>query len=241
MPYSALIIGANSTIAVAIADQLMSAKVYDELILVTRAPIASTNLRVHSNVSSFECDYSEASIERIASKLTFKNPSIRLFICNGTLHGDQYFPEKKAEELIEEAMMSLFKANTVVPSLWLKHLLPVISKLTEAKIMLFSARVGSIKDNELGGWYSYRASKAALNMMIKTFSVEYNRRVTQSKLISFHPGMTDTPLSKPFQSRASYTLFTPEFVAKRALNIIESAHCDGKASYVDWDNKSIDW
>ncbi|WCN08256.1 SDR family NAD(P)-dependent oxidoreductase [Marinomonas mediterranea] len=236
--YSTLIIGANSAIAHAISEKLISAKACDDLILVSRSPITVTS----SNVVSFVCDYSEPSIEHVASQLTFKNTHLRVFVCNGTLHSDHYFPEKKAGELTEEAMLSLFRANTVVPSLWLKYLLPIASKkLDDIKIMLFSARVGSISDNELGGWYSYRASKAALNMMIKTFSVEYKRRIIQSKLIAFHPGMTDTPLSKPFQSRASYTLFTPEFVAERALNIIENTHCEGKASYVDWDNQKIEW
>ena len=105
-----------------------------------------------------------------------------------------------------------------------------------------SARVGSIGDNHLGGWYAYRSSKAALNMMLRTLSIEYGRRVKNVKIISFHPGTTDTALSKPFQASVpSDKLFTPEFVAGRLYGIMAEAEIDGQLSYLDWDNKAIPW
>ena len=105
-----------------------------------------------------------------------------------------------------------------------------------------SARVGSIGDNRLGGWYGYRSSKASLNMMLRTLSIEYARRAKNVKIIAFHPGTSDTPLSKPFRrSVPNEKLFTPQFVAERLCGIMHNAEIDGQLSYLDWDNKSIPW
>jgi NAD(P)-dependent dehydrogenase (short-subunit alcohol dehydrogenase family) len=109
-------------------------------------------------------------------------------------------------------------------------------------LIALSARVGSIGDNKLGGWYAYRASKSALNMVMKTAAIEYSRRAKNVKLIALHPGTTDTNLSKPFQKRvAEDKLFTPSFVAKQVTEIMNHASVDGQLSFLDWAGKSIDW
>jgi NAD(P)-dependent dehydrogenase (short-subunit alcohol dehydrogenase family) len=126
--------------------------------------------------------------------------------------------------------------------LWIKFLTPYLSSKAPCKLVVFSARVGSISDNNLGGWYSYRASKAALNMMLKTAAIELARRAKNIKIIAFHPGTTDTPLSRPFQKNVpDEKLFTCNFVATQLLNIIENIEIDGKASYLDWQGKAIQW
>ena len=107
--------------------------------------------------------------------------------------------------------------------------------------------MGSIGDNRLGGWYAYRSSKAALNMLLQNMAIEYARRVKNVKLIAFHPGTTDTALSKPFQATVPEgKLFTPEFVAERLLDImngtaVDPEMMDGQLAYLDWDNKQIPW
>ena len=107
---------------------------------------------------------------------------------------------------------------------------------------MFSARVGSIEDNRLGGWYSYRASKAALNMMLKSTAIEFARRSKNIKLIAFHPGTTDTTLSEPFQKNVPVgKLFQPSFVAQQLLSILEDVSVDGRASFLDWKGNDIDW
>jgi NAD(P)-dependent dehydrogenase (short-subunit alcohol dehydrogenase family) len=109
-------------------------------------------------------------------------------------------------------------------------------------VTVFSARVGSISDNHLGGWYSYRTSKAALNMLLKTVSIEFSRRAKNIKIISFHPGTTDTLLSKPFQKNVPEgKLFTCEFVANQLISIVSDTAIDGELSYVDWQGRNIDW
>ena len=109
-------------------------------------------------------------------------------------------------------------------------------------VTTFSARIGSIEDNRLGGWYSYRASKAALNMLLKTAAIEYQRVAKGVRFLVFHPGTTDTPLSKPFQKFVSKDkLFTPEFVADQLLTIVEQQASESNIQFLDWDGKAIPW
>jgi NAD(P)-dependent dehydrogenase (short-subunit alcohol dehydrogenase family) len=163
-------------------------------------------------------------------------------MCNGVLHSKKYQPEKRLEDFSAEAFLNVLNANTITPMLWLKYLTPLLNTLNNCKVTIFTARVGSISDNKLGGWYSYRASKAAMNMLIKSAAVELARRAKNIKLISFHPGTTDTPLSKPFQANvAEGKLFTCEFVAKQLLTIVEDTPVDGEASFIDWQGKEIPW
>ena len=138
--------------------------------------------------------------------------------------------------------MQVIEANTVTPMLWLKNLLPIMTGKEPCKVVVFTARVGSISDNKLGGWYSYRTSKAAINMLLKSAAVECSRTAKNIKIISFHPGTTDTPLSKPFQKNVpEHKLFTSEFVANQLINIVKDSDIDGQASFLDWQGKDIPW
>jgi len=166
----------------------------------------------------------------------------RVCICHGVLHSNTYWPEKRLEDISESALQAIFHANAVVPALWLKSLLKVLKGSQDCIVAALSARVGSIGDNHLGGWYAYRASKSALNMILKTAAIEYGRRAKNVKLIAFHPGTTDTELSKPFQAAVpKEKLFTPSFVAERLAMIMDEALVDGELSYLDWNGQAIDW
>ena len=163
-------------------------------------------------------------------------------ICNGLLHNDHLWPEKRIEDIGLDALQEVFSVNSFIPILWLKALLPLVKGDTNCIITTISARVGSINDNRSGGWYSYRASKAALNMLLKTASIEFARRAKNVKLIAFQPGTTDTPLSKPFQTAVkAEKLFTPAFVAQRLAEIMSRQKADGELSFIDWENTKIDW
>jgi NAD(P)-dependent dehydrogenase (short-subunit alcohol dehydrogenase family) len=150
-------------------------------------------------------------------------------------------PEKRLEDIDPVALAEYFAINTIVPAIWLKHLLKVLPK-SRAVIAFFSARVGSIEDNRLGGWYGYRASKSALNMLIKNASIEYQRRNKHSILVSYHPGTVATGLSKPFQSNVKPgKLFTPEFTAQCLIKQLQTAEVEESPYYVDWDGQKIPW
>lgn len=238
---SHLIIGASSSIARAAIDQLLDQD--KSVIAVSRqaAPLC------HDRLTWLVYEPNQQAIAGLCAvfkqeKLTFSWVGIFL----GQLHSDEIQPEKRLEDFDPEKFGPIIQTNTVLPVLWIKHLLPTLkhSDSTDKKCVISacSARVGSISDNALGGWYSYRASKAALNMMLKNISIELARRLPNTKIISFHPGTTDSPLSKPFQARvAPEKLFSPDFVADKLLNIIEDIKPDGQLSYLDWDNKKIEF
>ena len=121
-----------------------------------------------------------------------------------------------------------------------KHFIPLLRKQQKSVLAALSARVGSISDNNLGGWYSYRASKSALNMLLKTTSIEVARRNKTASVIGLHPGTVDTGLSKPFQANVKpEKLFTPEFAAECILKNIDKATAETSGSVFAWDGSPI--
>jgi|TARA_B110000967_G_scaffold33816_1_gene32515 NAD(P)-dependent dehydrogenase (short-subunit alcohol dehydrogenase family) len=240
---AALVLGASGGLAQAIIGELMADADIDTVIAVSRnaAPEHFSNGSV--TPMWIETEYSEPAMAAVVEQLqSFAGRITRVVICHGILHSETLWPEKRLEDISAESLQTVFQANTVVPVLWLKLLHRLLKGKQRCVVAALSARVGSIGDNHLGGWYAYRSSKAALNMMLRTLSIEYGRRVKNVKIISFHPGTTDTALSKPFQASVpSDKLFTPEFVAERLCGIMAEAEIDGQLSYLDWDNKSIPW
>ncbi|MEL0660954.1 SDR family NAD(P)-dependent oxidoreductase [Psychromonas arctica] len=238
-----LIIGANSAIAKALALQVINNN-DSHLIVVTRDISFYQHEKFsHSKIMSIK-DYQESSIKTVVQAIG-EDEAIsisQVFICHGLLHNDVITPEKRLQEFSAESFTEILTANTITPILWLKNLMPILKGKQPCKVVVFSARVGSISDNKIGGWYSYRASKAAVNMLLKSVAVEFSRTAKNIKLISFHPGTTDTPLSKPFQKNVPENkLFTSEFVAKQLLQIVEDNEVNGEASFLDWQGKTIPW
>ena len=236
----AIVIGASSQIAMALISRLQNDESLIEIIAISRQhydePFAN-------DVSRFQSDYSEESIREICEQIKPRKGQVsRVFICNGVLHDTQIRPEKRLEDIKPENLHTIFAANAVVPMLWIKYLKPILMGKQSCVVTTFSARIGSIEDNRLGGWYSYRASKAALNMLLKTAAIEYQRVAKGVRFLVFHPGTTDTPLSKPFQKFVSKDkLFTPEFVADQLLTIVEQQASESNIQFLDWDGKAIPW
>ncbi|SBS27726.1 C-factor [Marinomonas spartinae] len=239
MQFDALVIGSSSRIAQAVIAQLSNQNDCRIIYTVSQFPPRFFSQKVRPLLSN----YSQESIEEICQYLQqHTNNLTKVIICNGVLHNTQYTPEKKLEDIQIDQLAGLYRSNAIVPMIWLSRLIQVLKGKRNTQVALFSARVGSISDNKIGGWYGYRASKAALNMLIQTSAIEYARRAKNVKLMAFHPGTTDTPLSKPFQkSVPEGKLFTPKFVAQRLLSIMDNAKMDNQASFIDWDNKKIEW
>lgn len=240
---TAIVIGSGGGIGAAMCEQWKNDTRIDQLITVSRQAEKTAQLTAESGTDSLVCDYSEESISKNGELISKMAGTItRVCICNGILHNENIWPEKRIEDINSDALQQVFTANSIVPLLWLKALLPVVKSQTECIITVLSARIGSIGDNRSGGWYSYRASKAALNMLLKTASIEFSRRARNVKLIAFQPGTTDTNLSKPFQASVrAENLLTPEFVASHLVNIMDHQSVDGELSFIDWENQSIDW
>ncbi|REC95848.1 SDR family NAD(P)-dependent oxidoreductase [Kushneria indalinina] len=170
-----------------------------------------------------------------------------LFNTIGVLHDGQsdqsvaIAPEKRLERLSLEALHHAFHVNAATAAMLISTLADRMIR-HPAIMATLSARVGSIGDNELGGWYAYRASKAALNMLMKTASIEFKRRNPQAIVLCLHPGTTDTELSRPFQARVpAQKLFTPDFVAERLLEVINRRTPDDSGAFYDWNDTPIEW
>ncbi|WP_438767857.1 SDR family NAD(P)-dependent oxidoreductase [Kushneria sp. TE3] len=176
-----------------------------------------------------------------------QTPVHLLFNTIGVLHDGQsdqstvIAPEKRLERLSFDALNHAFQVNAATAAMLISTLTDRLTR-HPAIIATLSARVGSIKDNDLGGWYAYRASKAALNMLMKTASIEFKRRNPQAILLCLHPGTTDTELSRPFQARVPKgKLFTPAFVAERLLAVISQRTPDDSGAFYDWNDTPIEW
>lgn len=239
----AIIIGANSSIAQCVIEQLLSDRVVEQVIAISRNTNPELQSKFSSSLTWICCDYAQESIKEVCANLQSpENDFSHVIICNGLLHTEKISPEKRLEDITSEKLQAVLQANTIVPMLWLANLVTVLKGKTDCSVAVFSARVGSIEDNHAGGWYAYRASKSALNMLTKTASIEYQRRAPNVKIIAFHPGTTDTQLSKPFQGNVPEgKLFTPKFVASSLLGIMESLDREGCAEFLDWAGKPITW
>jgi len=243
MQKTTLIIGANSEIAKALALQLQPEELSHLIVISRNIDFYQQDKFKQSTVIPIE-NYQESSIQEAVLRIQQSGsaPIGQIFICHGLLHSEHLQPEKKLQDFNAENFSEVISVNTITPMLWLKSLVPILHKKMACKMVFFNARVGSISDNKLGGWYSYRASKASLNMLLKSAAIELARSDKQIKLISFHPGTTDSPLSKPFQKNVPLgKLFNPAFTAQQLLTIVEQSEFDAQVSYVDWKGSEIPW
>ena len=194
-------------------------------------------------VQTHPCDYSEAALAALAAQLQEQSADIRrLIICNGVLQGEGYRPERALNQLKTNAMEQVFEVNTFLPMRVLASLTPVIKRSSAPRIAVLSARVCSIDENGLGGWYSYRGSKAAQNMMLHCAALEMRRVNSAAKIMAYHPRTVDTPLSQPFQANvAPEKLFSPARAAEALDTVLSSLEADGELSYLDWRGETIPW
>lgn len=162
-------------------------------------------------------------------------------IATGILHsGAEMQPEKNLQALSADAFAKAFAINAAGPALIAKHFLPRFQRDRKTVFAALSARVGSISDNRLGGWYAYRASKAALNMLLRTTAIEIQRRYKNAVIIGLHPGTVDTGLSKPFQANVPQKkLFSPEFSSRSILQVINERTAADSGKLFAWDGQEI--
>ena len=182
----------------------------------------------------------EASIAESIARATSDAPLDLVIVATGILHRDALQPEKSMRELDADSMMDLLRVNTIGPALIAKHALPLMRRGHKSVFAALSARVGSIGDNRLGGWASYRMSKSALNMMLRTLAIEQARKLPDSIVVALHPGTVDTGLSKPFTARVPQSrLFAPGQAAGHLLDVIEELTPDDTGGFFAWDGSRI--
>ena len=204
---TAVIIGARGGIGAALADALDAGDQYDRVIRLHRTSAPAIDI------------LDEASIAAAASDLADTAPQL-VIVATGLLHTATKGPEKSLRELDPEWMMENYRINAVGPALVAKHFLPIMAKQGPICFAALSARVGSISDNRLGGWHSYRASKSALNMFIRNIAIEWQRKNAQSVVVALHPGTVETQLSAPFKGNPAHERFAPARAAADMLGVL---------------------
>ncbi|MEP2979692.1 MAG: SDR family NAD(P)-dependent oxidoreductase [Lentilitoribacter sp.] len=239
MTKNVTIIGASGGIGNALIEQLSHSAKIENILACGRSEIAFNVPNIEYQTIDLT---NEATIELAAQRASEIGPQDLVFVATGFLHNKDVKPEKAIRDLSIEGFEQNFAINTIGPALVAKHFLPVMRKNDRSVFACLSARVGSISDNGLGGWYAYRASKAALNMVLKNLSIEAHRRYKQMIILGLHPGTVDSSLSEPFQGNVSKEkLFTPQYSAERLLSVIENATIENTGDIIAWDGERIEY
>lgn len=233
------VIGASGGIGGALADDLEMCPAVSKVYRLSR----SGPRMKHDKGACLHLDLEqEETIAAAAAQVAKSAETLHIVVvATGALHEPGALqPEKTWNSLSASALQTAFLVNTIGPALVAKHFLSLLARDRKSVFAALSARVGSIEDNQLGGWYAYRASKAALNMLIKTLSIELARRNPQALCVGLHPGTVDTFLSKPFQgSVPASRLFTPARAARHLLTVMDHLSPDNSGKLYAWDGKPI--
>jgi NAD(P)-dependent dehydrogenase (short-subunit alcohol dehydrogenase family) len=225
----ALVVGAFGGLGSALVPQLDADARYTQIIAWSRSVSVVTGTKIRANHIDLR---DEATIAAAARSLGEVDLAI---VATGLLHDGDLKPEKSWNSLDPSFMVRAFEINTVGPALIAKHVLPLLPRDRRAVFAALSARVGSIGDNRLGGWHSYRASKAALNQLIRCFSIELVAKRPLAICVGLHPGTVDTHLSKPYQAGLPKDkLFAPEQSARQLLQVIDGLTPAHSGRVYDW-------
>jgi NAD(P)-dependent dehydrogenase (short-subunit alcohol dehydrogenase family) len=223
---TAVIIGARGGIGAALADALDAGDQYDRVIRLHRTSAPAIDI------------LDEASIAAAATNLADTAPQL-VIVATGLLHTATKGPEKSLRELDPEWMMENYRINAVGPALVAKHFLPIMAKQGPICFAALSARVGSISDNRLGGWHSYRASKSALNMFIRNIAIEWQRKNPQSVVVGLHPGTVETQLSAPFKGNPAHERFAPARAAADMLGVLSGLNPEQSGQIFAYDGSVV--
>ncbi|MDG2176891.1 MAG: SDR family NAD(P)-dependent oxidoreductase [Gammaproteobacteria bacterium] len=233
------IIGSSGAIGNALIQHYLGSKETETLYAFSRSETELPD----NNIINHYIDLEKPESIEAAAKLVPPNSLDMVIAATGILHTDgdpAVSPEKNLQQLDAGQLQRVFSINSIGPALLMKHFLPLLKNSGPNVFALLSARVGSISDNRLGGWYSYRASKAALNMLIKTAAIESGRRNRESIIVGLHPGTVDSKLSSPFQARVpKEKLFSPAISAEYLAHVIDKLDSSKSGLCIDWNGKII--
>jgi NAD(P)-dependent dehydrogenase (short-subunit alcohol dehydrogenase family) len=232
---TALVIGATGGLGKALVSQLRCERKFSQVLGLSRSASESgaplLDMKKEESIA--------ASAQWLKVECAVK-PIRCLIVASGYLHQSGQGPERSFAHIDAAYLTEVFAINAIGPALLLKHFAPVLPKEGETKIVFISAKVGSIGDNALGGWYGYRACKAALNQIVKTASIELARRNKLACCIALHPGTIDTDLSKPF-GKGGLNVRVPERAAQEILSVIDLLKPQDNGRFVDYQGHSLPW
>ncbi|WP_422371259.1 SDR family NAD(P)-dependent oxidoreductase [Hoeflea sp.] len=225
----AIVIGSSGGIGSAVSRALADSGSFEEVMDFSRSSEPALDL------------LDEASIERAAQAAKAAGPEIRLvFDATGFLHGGSFGPEKSLSAIEPGHMAHAFAINAAGPALLMKHFLPLLPRTGKSVFATLSARVGSIGDNGLGGWYSYRASKAALNQFVHSAAIELKRRAPEAVCVALHPGTVDTGLSGGF-AKQGLEVRQPAEAAALLIDVIDGLSADQSGGFFDYGGAPVPW
>lgn len=228
------IIGASGAIGMAFVKYYAKESSDNHITAFTRQATAFSSAQVSNQIIDFSL---EESIKQAASAAVWD----RVIVTTGILQDDLVqHPEKSFKQLTEKNMLHIFQVNTIVPAMVAKYFSPQLNK-KNSLLAILSARVGSIGDNRKGGWYSYRASKAALNMVIKNLAIEMRWVNKNAIVIGLHPGTVDSKLSQPFQASVpTEKLFSPAQSVSYMADVIDGVSAEHSGLCLDWRGDTIE-
>lgn len=242
-----LVVGASQGIGLGFVRHLLRDDLVGQVYATHRNPaseLATLSVQYPNRLSSILMDITdEAQISQGIAQIQCQISKLHLVLyCVGFLHAGNIQPEKSLGQIRAEHLLRYFQVNSFGAALLAKHLLPLVKHRDRSVFASISAKVGSIGDNQLGGWYGYRASKAALNMFMRTTAIEYSRKSPQTLVVMLHPGTTDTRLSRPFQQHVPPDkLFPVEQSVTQLLAVIEGLKSDDSGEFFSWDGSRLPW
>jgi len=243
-PTNGLIVGAGQGIGLAFVQQLLQTNRVDRLYATYRNPQAELLAIADSRLHCLPLDITnEAQIAAMVQTIQSETQALHLVInCIGVLHEGTMQPEKSLRQLNAENLARYFQVNSIGAVLLAKHIQPLLKHRDRAILATLSAKVGSIGDNQLGGWYGYRASKAALNMFMRTVAIEYKRTCPRAIVVTLHPGTTDTQLSRPFQRNVpAEKLFSCDRTVRQLLTVLDQLQESDSGEFFTWDGSRLPW
>lgn len=230
MSGAAVVIGATGGIGGAIADALEEEGAFAAVHRFGRSLAGAGHLDLTD----------EATIAAAAGRVAAGPAPTLVVIATGLLHEGEHGPEKALRDLDADWLARSYAVNAIGPALAMKHFVPLLPRTGEPKLAALSARVGSIGDNLLGGWWGYRMAKAALNMAVRNAAIEAKRRSERSIVVGLHPGTVDTALSRPFQANVpAAQLFRPDRAAVQLLDVLDGLRPKDSGKLFAWDGAEV--
>lgn len=243
---AALVVGAGHGIGLGFVQQLL-ARIELNRVYATYRQLTSATELLAINDPRLQCIQmditDEAQIAAMVTEIRSQTDTLHYVINSvGILHEGELQPEKNLRQIDAARLLRYFQVNSIGAMLLFKYIQPLLKHQDRAIVATISAKVGSIGDNQAGGWYGYRASKAALNMFIKTTAIEYKRTCPQTIFVALHPGTTDTNLSLPFQRNVlPEKLFSVDRTVAQLLTIIDGLTPDDSGEFFDWNGDRLPW
>jgi NAD(P)-dependent dehydrogenase (short-subunit alcohol dehydrogenase family) len=249
---AALIAGAGQGIGLEFVHQFLQTDRCDRLYATYRNPDSALLTISDPRLCCLQMDITEeGQIAAAVQKIQTEMSSVQTVInCVGLLHEGALQPEKSLRHIDADQLVKYFQVNSIGAVLLAKYVQPLLKQRKQDQdhprprsvLATISAKVGSIGDNQLGGWYGYRASKAALNMLMRNTAIEYKRTCPGAIVVVLHPGTTDTRLSQPFQRGVPpEKLFSPQRTVQQLLGVIDRLDENDSGEFFSWDGTRLPW